>query len=108
MNGPAPTLVNDWITAPFMWAVVGAFVLAWLGIWVGHEWHKIGQELDQINHTFDTQAPHVERQLVAYHCAAHGHAFRHPELHNGRRVLRCEACGVAVVSDPGWIDGGAA
>ena len=32
---PAPTLVNDWITAPFMWAVVAAFVAGCLGVWVG-------------------------------------------------------------------------
>jgi len=27
------------------------------------------------------------------HCAAHGHGFCHPELHDGRRVWRCENCG---------------
>jgi len=32
---PAPGLVDTWFTAPFVWSVVGAFVLAWLGIWVG-------------------------------------------------------------------------
>lgn len=45
----------------------------------------------------------IERQRIAYHCRAHGHAFCHPELHNEQRVWRCENCGDAVVSRPGWV-----
>ena len=43
-------------------------------------------------------------ELVNYRCAVRGHAFCHPELHDGQRVWRCEACGEAVVSGPGWMD----
>ena len=96
---PAPTLVNDWITAPFMWIVVGIFVAGCIGVWVGrivNEDRLRQMDLKQLDDDID-------RQRVAYHCVAHGHAFCHPEIHDGQRMWRCENCGDAVVSDGGWV-----
>ena len=71
-------------------------------------WIRLGHDIDsavqEINASID--ADRIAQQVKDYHCRTHGHAFCHPELHNGQRVWRCENCGDAVVSDPGWVDGG--
>ena len=90
--------------------VIGWTLLVGLvgGILFGGAWVRLGHDIDnavqEISASIDTDR--IAQQVKDYHCAAHGHAFCHPELHNGQRVWRCENCGYAVVSDPGWVAGG--
>ena len=82
-------------------AVIAATIFAAAWIRTGRD---IDNTINEVNAGID--ADRAAQQVKDYHCAAHGHAFCHPELHNGQRVWRCENCGDAVVSDPGWVDGG--
>ena len=93
MNGPAPTLVSDWITAPLMWIVVGAFVLAAIGIWVGRiirEERIRAMDLAEMDEQVDVQR----------WCAAHGH--RYVKVPTPTR-WRCGECGDIVESKAGWV-----
>jgi len=101
MLAPALLAAVPWSPTLFAWLGMSVSLLGmvWFVLWV------LGQELDDAIDGIN-EGIRVDRQMVAYHCAAHGHAFCHPELHNGQRVWRCENCGDAVVSGPGWVDGG--
>jgi len=85
-------------------AMIGLAAATLGAIWVGHEWHRIGQELDAINHTFDTQQ--VER-AIPYVCCARGHNVRF-HIVSGVRVWICTECPATYLSESGWVDGGAA
>jgi hypothetical protein len=93
MNGPAPTLVNDWITAPFMWFVVGAFVAVSIGVWLGEiirEDRIRAMDLDEMDEQVQTER----------HCAARGH--RYVKVPTPTR-WRCGQCGDVVESKAGWV-----
>ena len=90
---PAPTLVNDWITAPFMWIVVVAFGVAWLGIWVGKMIRE--ERLRAMDLAEMDEQVHVERA-----CVAHGH--RYVKVPTPTR-WRCACCGDVVESKSGWV-----
>ena len=82
--------------------VIGWTLLVGLvgGILFGGAWVRLG-------HDIDSAVQEISAGIDADRwCRAHGHAFCHPELHNGQQVWRCENCSEAVVSDPGWVDGG--
>ena len=93
MNGPAPTLVSDWITAPAMWAVVAAFLAACFGIWVG----RIIR--DERIRAMDL-AEMDEQVRTERHCVAHGH--RYVKVPTPTR-WRCGQCGDIVESKAGWV-----
>jgi len=88
---PATTLVNDWLTLPFVALIVGIFVAGWLGIWVGR---IIREERDR-GVMVEPKQVHVERA-----CVAHGH--RYVKVPTPTR-WRCAICGDVVESKAGWV-----
>jgi hypothetical protein len=86
---PAPGLLNDWITIPgFLWLVLGCIALVYLAI-LTVNLVRVWEEDDAANE--DAQTSHVVNW-----CDRNGHAFCHPEIHDGVRVWRCENCGDVV------------
>ena len=90
---PAPTLLNDWLTFPFVAFVVAAFLAACIGVWLG----KIIRE-DRIR-AMDL-AEMDEQVQTERHCVAHGH--RYVKVPVPTR-WRCGQCGDVVKSKSGWV-----
>jgi len=95
---PDPKMLDTYFTAPFFWAVVGAFVAVSIGVWLGKiirgERYR-AMELDDIS----------PDELVNYRCAVNGHEYGHPVWKGSDRTYECKVCGNRVVSGPGWVDG---
>ena len=88
--GPSP-LLSDWIQIPTVaWLVVGCIAVVWLAI-ITVQLVRVWDENDAAN----TDAQAAPRHVVSW-CDRNGHAFCHPEIHDGVRVWRCENCGDVV------------
>ena len=90
---PAPTLVNDWLTLPFVAFAVAAFVAVSIGVWLGRvirEDRLRAMDLAEMDEQVQTER----------HCAQFSHNMRKVPVPT---VWRCTVCGEEWESMPGWV-----
>ena len=98
MNGPAPTLVTDWVTPGFTFFIAFLFVFVMLLLTAARM-----VKADRLR-AMDL-AKMDEQVRVERHCVQHGHNLR--KIQTPTR-WRCTHCHEVTESQPGWVDGGAA